>query len=283
MQIGSIAVIGAGTMGNGIAQVCAVAGVPVTLTDIAQSQIDRAMKNVEGSLDRLVKKEKMTEDAKSKALGRITTSTDLGAVGAADLVVEAATENLTLKLDIFSKLDAAAKPEAIIASNTSSISITKLAAATKRADRVIGMHFFNPVPVMALVELIRGLQTSDETYQAVEAVSKAVGKSPIQVRNSPAFVVNRLLCPMINEAIFALGESLATAQEIDDAMRLGCNHPIGPLALCDLIGLDVQLAVMQVLFEGFKDPKYRAAPLLVEMVEAGYLGRKSGRGFYHYG
>ena len=283
MQIGSIAVVGAGTMGNGIAQVCAVAGVPVTLTDIAQSQIDRAMKNVEGSLDRLVKKEKMTEDAKSKALGRITTSTDLGAVGAADLVVEAATENLTLKLDIFSKLDAAAKPEAIIASNTSSISITKLAAATKRADRVIGMHFFNPVPVMALVELIRGLQTSDETYQAVEAVSKAVGKSPIQVRNSPAFVVNRLLCPMINEAIFALGESLATAQEIDDAMRLGCNHPIGPLALCDLIGLDVQLAVMQVLFEGFKDPKYRAAPLLVEMVEAGYLGRKSGRGFYHYG
>jgi len=231
----------------------------------------------------LVKKEKMTEDARSKALGRITTSTDLGAVGAADLVVEAATENLTLKLDIFSKLDAAAKPDAIIASNTSSISITKLAAATKRADRVIGMHFFNPVPVMALVELIRGLQTSDKTYQAVEAVSKAVGKNPIQVRNSPAFVVNRLLCPMINEAIFALGESLATAQEIDDAMRLGCNHPIGPLALCDLIGLDVQLAVMQVLFEGFKDPKYRAAPLLVEMVEAGYLGRKSGRGFYHYG
>jgi len=283
MQIGSVAVVGAGTMGNGIAQVCAVAGVPVTLTDIAQSQIDRAMKNVEGSLDRLVKKEKMTEDAKSKALGRITTSTDLGAVGAADLVVEAATENLTLKLDIFSKLDAAAKPDAIIASNTSSISITKLAAATKRADRVIGMHFFNPVPVMALVELIRGLQTSDKTYQAVEAVSKAVGKNPIQVRNSPAFVVNRLLCPMINEAIFALGESLATAQEIDDAMRLGCNHPIGPLALCDLIGLDVQLAVMQVLFEGFKDPKYRAAPLLVEMVEAGYLGRKSGRGFYHYG
>ena len=283
MQIGSIAVVGAGTMGNGIAQVCAVAGVPVTLTDIAQSQIDRAMKNVEGSLDRLVKKEKMTEDAKTKALGRITTSTDLGAVGAADLVVEAATENLTLKLDIFAKLDAAAKPDAIIASNTSSISITKLAAATKRADRVIGMHFFNPVPVMALVELIRGLQTSDETYKAVEAVSKAVGKSPIQVRNSPAFVVNRLLCPMINEAIFAFGEGLATAQEIDDAMRLGCNHPIGPLALCDLIGLDVQLAVMQVLFEGFKDPKYRAAPLLVEMVEAGYLGRKSGRGFYSYG
>jgi len=283
MQIKSIAVVGAGTMGNGIAQACAVAGFPVTLTDIAQAQLDRAMKNITGSLERLVKKEKMSDEARNAALGQITTSTDLGAIGQSDLVVEAATENLPLKLEIFGKLDATAKPDAIIASNTSSISITKLAAATKRADRVIGMHFFNPVPVMQLIELIRGLQTSDDTYDSVEAVSKALGKTPVQVRNSPGFVVNRLLCPMINEAVFAFSEGLASAQEIDDAMRLGCNHPIGPLALCDLIGLDVELAVMQVLFEGFKDPKYRPAPLLVEMVEAGYLGRKTGRGFHTYG
>jgi 3-hydroxybutyryl-CoA dehydrogenase len=283
MQIGSIGVVGAGTMGNGIAQACAVAGFPVTLTDIAQAQLDRAMKNIEGSLGKLVKKEKMSDDARNAALGKITTSTDLQAIADDDLVVEAATENLALKLEIFGKMDAIAKAGAIIASNTSSISITKLAAATKRPDSVIGMHFFNPVPVMQLIELIRGLQTSDETYGAVEAVSRALGKTPVQVRNSPGFVVNRMLCPMINEAIFAFSEGLASAQEIDDAMRLGCNHPIGPLALCDLIGLDVELAVMQVLFEGFKDPKYRAAPLLVEMVEAGYLGRKTGRGFHTYG
>ena len=190
--------------------------------------------------------------------------------------------SLALKLDLFKQIDKIIKPDTILATNTSSISVTKLAAATGRADKVVGMHFFNPVPMMALVELIRGLQTSDATYAVVEELAKKVGKTPVQVRNSPGFVVNRLLCPMINEAIFALGEKLATAQEIDDAMKLGCNHPIGPLALCDLIGLDVELAVMQVLFEGFKDPKYRPAPLLVEMVEAGYLGRKTKHGFYTY-
>ena len=282
MDIRSIGVVGAGTMGNGIAQACAVAGIPVVMTDVAQAALDRGMKTIDGSLERLVKKDKLTAEKKGEVLGRIGTATAVDALAGCDLVVEAATENLDLKLRIFAQLDAAAKPEAIIASNTSSISITKLAAATKRADRVIGMHFFNPVPVMALVELIRGLQTSDATYAATEAVTKRLGKTPVQVKNSPGFVVNRMLCPMINEAIFALGEGLATAQEIDDAMRLGCNHPIGPLALCDLIGVDVQLAVMQVLFEGFKDSKYRPAPLLVEMVEAGYLGRKTGRGFYSY-
>jgi 3-hydroxybutyryl-CoA dehydrogenase len=283
MQLGSIGVVGAGTMGNGIAQTLAVAGHPVIMTDVAQGALDRALKTIDASLDRLVKREKMSAEAKAQALSLIQASTDLASLGGVDLVVEAATENLALKLDLFARLDGILKDEAIIASNTSSISITRLAAATGRPGQVIGMHFFNPVPVMQLVELIRGLQTTDDTYGKVEGLTRAIGKSPVQVRNSPGFVVNRLLCPMINEAIFALGEGLASAQEIDDAMRMGCNHPIGPLALCDLIGLDVQLAVMQVLFEGFKDPKYRPAPLLVEMVEAGYLGRKSGRGFHRYG
>ena len=282
MTIKTIGVVGAGTMGNGIAQAFAVAGYAVTLTDVAQAAIDRGLKNVDGSLERLVKKEKMSAADKAAVLGRIGASTSLDALAGVDIIIEAATENLPLKLEIFGKLDALAKPDAVLASNTSSISITRLAAATKRADKVIGMHFFNPVPVMQLVELIRGLQTSDPTFAAVEELTKAIGKAPVPVRNSPGFVVNRLLCPMINEAVFALGEGLATAQQIDDAMRMGCNHPIGPLALCDLIGVDVELAVMQVLFEGFKDPKYRPAPLLVEMVEAGYLGRKSGRGFYNY-
>jgi 3-hydroxybutyryl-CoA dehydrogenase len=283
MSTPHVGIVGAGTMGNGIAQAFAVAGVPVTMTDIGEAQLQRGLKAVDGSLERLVKKDKMSAADKAAALARIQTSTSLDALRAADLVIEAATENLDLKLEIFGRIDQVAKGDAIVATNTSSISITRLAAATKRPDKVIGMHFFNPVPVMQLVELIRGLQTSEATYAAAEALTKKVGKHPVRVKNSPGFVVNRMLCPMINEAIFALGEGLATAAEIDEAMKLGCNHPIGPLALCDLIGLDVELAVMQVLFEGFKDPKYRPAPLLVEMVEAGYLGRKVGKGFFGYG
>jgi len=283
MNVKHVGIVGAGTMGNGIAQAFAVAGVPVTMTDIGEAQLQRGLKSVDGSLERLVKKDKMSAADKAAAFARIQTSTSLDALRAADLVIEAATENLDLKLEIFGRIDQVAKAEAIIATNTSSISITRLAAATKRPDQVIGMHFFNPVPVMQLVELIKGLQTSDATFTATEAIAKKIGKTPVKVKNSPGFVVNRMLCPMINEAVFALGEGLATAAEIDEAMKLGCNHPIGPLALCDLIGLDVELAVMQVLFEGFKDPKYRPAPLLVEMVEAGYLGRKVGKGFFSYG
>ena len=282
MELRNIGVVGAGTMGNGIAQALALSGMAVVLIDVAQAQLDRATATVSGSLDRLVKKEKLTAEQKAQALGRIRTATDLTAGKDCQLVIEAATENLELKLKIFAQLDQLLQAEALIATYTSSISITRLAAATRRPDKVIGMHFFNPVPVMALVELIRGLQTSDQTFTAVEALTNKIGKSPIQVRNSPGFVVNRLLCPMINEAIFALGEGLATAEQVDQAMKLGANHPIGPLALADLIGLDVELAVLQVLYEGFKDSKYRPAPLLVEMVEAGYLGRKTKRGFFRY-
>ncbi len=282
MKIRSIGIVGAGTMGNGIAQAFAVSGYPVMLTDIAAVQLERALKAVDASLERLVKREKISAADKAAAMGRVRTTTELADLAGVDLLIEAATENLPLKLDIFKRIDAMLNADAIIASNTSSISISRLAAATKRPDKVIGMHFFNPVPVMQLIEVIRGLATADATYAAVEAISREIGKAPVKIKNSPGFVVNRLLCPMINEAVFALGEGLATASEIDDSMKLGCNHPIGPLALCDLIGLDVELAVMNVLFDGFRDPKYRPAPLLVEMVEAGYLGRKSGRGFYTY-
>lgn len=282
MDIRRIGVVGAGTMGNGIAQALAAAGLEVVMTDVADAALQRGLKTVSTSLDRLVKKEKMSVATKADVMARIATSTDMAALANVDLVIEAATENLDLKLKIFTQLDTIVNSDAVIASNTSSISITKLAASTERPDRVVGMHFFNPVPMMALVELIKGLQTSDATYAAVETLTKAIGKTPVQVRSSPGFVVNRMLCPMINEAIFALSEGLASAVEIDSAMKLGCNHPIGPLALCDMIGLDVELAVMQVLFEGFKDTKYRPAPLLIEMVEAGYLGRKSGKGFFDY-
>ena len=280
--IRTVGVIGAGTMGNGIAQALAVAGRDVVMMDVGDAQVKRGLDTIGASLDRLIKKDKMSAADKAAAMARISTATSTSALADCDLVIEAATEKVDLKLRIFAELDSVVKPEAILASNTSSISITRLAAGTKRPSQVIGMHFFNPVPVMALVELINGLQTSAATYAAVEELAKSIGKSPIKVKNSPGFVVNRMLCPMINEAVFVLGEGLATAAEIDEAMKLGCNHPIGPLALCDLIGLDVELAVMQVLYEGTKDPKYRPAPLLVEMLEAGYLGRKSGKGFFDY-
>ena len=282
MAIQKVGIVGAGTMGNGIAQAFAGAEIDVVMTDISDTALQRGLNTVSGSLDRLIKKEKINAEQKAAVLARISTSTDTAAIGECDLVVEAATENEALKLKIFKQLDELAKPGAILASNTSSISITKLAAATARPQQVIGLHFFNPVPMLALVEVISGLQTSGATLAATEEAARQIGKTPAKIRNSPGFVVNRMLCPMINEAVFALAEGLASAAEIDEAMKLGANHPIGPLALCDLIGLDVELAIMQVLFEGFKDSKYRAAPLLMEMVEAGYLGRKSGRGFFSY-
>ena len=241
------------------------------------------MPTVGSSLERLVKKEKMTVADREATLSRITATTEKAKLASCDLVIEAATENEELKVKILKDLSATLRPQGLIATNTSSISITKLAAATDRADRFIGMHFFNPVPMMALLELIRGLQTSDDTVAKAEAFAKRIGKVPITAKNSPGFAVNRILCPMINEAIFALQEGIATAEEIDAGMKLGCNHPIGPLALADMIGLDTMLSVMEVFYNGFNDPKYRPAPLLKEMVDAGHLGRKSGRGFYSYG
>ena len=282
MQIERIGVIGAGTMGSGIAQACAVAGVDVVMVDVAQQAVDRGLATIDGSLARLQTKDKITADARAAALARVRGTTDYAALGHANLIVEAATENLDLKLRILKQVDGMASPDAVLASNTSSISITALAAVVSHPERFLGMHFFNPVPMMALVELIRGLQTSDATLAAVRALVERLGKTPIVVKNSPGFVVNRILCPMINEAIFALQEGLATAEDIDNGMRLGCNHPIGPLALSDMIGLDVLLAVMNVFYADFNDPKYRPAPLLKEMVAAGYLGRKSMRGFYRY-
>lgn len=280
--IESVGVIGAGTMGNGIAQACAVAGVRTVMIDVSDSALNKGVATIGGSLDRLVKKDKLSAAARDAALGRVTTTTDYAALRDAGLVIEAATENATLKFDILRKVDGVAKPDALLATNTSSISITQLAAVTSRAERFVGMHFFNPVPMMALVEIIRGLRTAETSIERAREFAKRLGKTPIVVKNSPGFVVNRILCPMLNEAIFTLQEGIATAQEIDDGMKLGCNHPIGPLALTDLVGLDVLLAVMNVFYADFNDPKYRPAPLLKEMVAAGYLGRKSGRGFYAY-
>ncbi|MBE2263006.1 MAG: 3-hydroxybutyryl-CoA dehydrogenase [Burkholderiaceae bacterium] len=282
MNISTVGIIGAGTMGNGIAQACAVSGIPVVMVDISQEAVDKGIRTVAGSLERLVKKEKISPTDKDAALARIKGSTRYEDLASAQLVVEAATENFDLKVRILRQIDAIAAPEVIIASNTSSISITKLAAATSRADRFIGMHFFNPVPMMALVEIIRGLQTSDATHDAVHALAQALGKTPITVKNAPGFVVNRILVPMINEAFFVLAEGLATAEDIDAGMKLGCNQPIGPLALADMIGLDVCLAVMDVYLTEYGDSKYRPCPLLKEMVAAGRLGRKTGQGVYSY-
>ena len=280
--IRNVGVIGAGTMGNGIAQACAVAGIDAVMIDVAEAPLAKGLAAIGASLERLVKKEKLSVADRGAALARVRTSADYAALGGVDLVIEAATENPSVKFEILRRADGVAKPDAILATNTSSISITQLAAVTKRPDRFLGMHFFNPVPMMALVELIRGLQTSDATVAAADAFAKVLGKTPITVKNSPGFVVNRILCPMLNEAIFVYGEGIAGAKEIDEGMKLGCNHPIGPLALTDMIGLDVLLAVMEVFAADFGDSKYRPAPLLKEMVAAGWLGRKSGRGFYTY-
>ncbi len=282
MEITTVGIIGAGTMGNGIAQVCAASGLNVVMVDISDAATQKGIATVTKNLDRLVKKEKMSEADKSGVLGRIKTSTNYDELKSAQLVIEAATENESLKIKILQQVDDLLPAEAIIATNTSSISITQLAAATKRADKFVGMHFFNPVPVMALVEIINGLQTSDATHEAVKSMAEKLGKTPISVKNSSGFVVNRLLVPMINEAFFVLAEGVATAEDIDIGMKLGCNHPIGPLALADMIGLDVCLAIMEVLYKEMGDSKYRASPLLREYVAAGKLGRKTGQGVYSY-
>ncbi|WP_367375361.1 3-hydroxybutyryl-CoA dehydrogenase [Pseudomonas lini] len=282
MILQNIGVIGAGTMGNGIAQVCALAGINVTLIDICESALQKAIATVDKNLDRQVAKNTLTHEQKLAALDKIRTSSDYNSLQNVQMVIEAATENLDLKLRVLQQIAAQVSADCVIASNTSSLSITQLAASVSQPERFIGLHFFNPVPVMGLIEVIRGLQTSDATHALALDMATTLGKTAITAGNRPGFVVNRILVPMINEAILVFQEGLASAEDIDAGMRLGCNQPIGPLALADLIGLDTVLAILEAFYDGFNDSKYRPAPLLKEMVAAGYLGRKTGRGFHAY-